>query len=285
MPKAHKFAVGSFACAVLSDGDSRIMSLSATLPTAPETDLQTEKQRLSIATDDVEVGYNVLYIDTGTQKILIDTGLADGDLVASLAEIDVKPEDIEIIFITHGDSDHVGGMLNFPNARFVFPKDAWEQWTHTESRQALTDQFIHLFAAMRTPEQLEAMAQSRETHGATILPSLNERTDLIEPEVEHVAGIRFIAAPGHRSDHYAVEVSSNGETLIHVVDSIRHPFQVNNDWPSFIDSFPEQIVETNKLLVARILDKNALMFGAHFPFPALAKIEKEEDTVGWEWIS
>ena len=283
MSKAHTFKLGKFSCAVISDGASRTMSLAAVFPAVSKDDLHTAKDYFKISTDDIEVGYNVLFIDTGLQKVLIDTGLENGDLVQNLAEIGINAESIDTIFITHGDSDHVGGMLNFPNARFIFPTDAWTQWTNPESRQALNDQFIHLFANMRSKEQLEAMAQSREKHGAEILAAVKTRTNLIDIEYEAIPGIKFIAAPGHRSDHFAVEISSEDETLIHVVDSIRHPFQTNYAWPSFIDSFPEQIVETNKLLVGRILEKKARVMGAHFPFPALAKLSKKKDKLVWEW--
>lgn len=284
MTKSFSFSLGNFKCASLSDGDSRTMPLSAVFPPISEETLNEAKTQFNISKDDVEVGYNVLYIDTGQQKILIDAGLANGTLVNSLAQINVQPEEIDLILVTHGDSDHVGGLENFSNARYIIPKESWQQWTNPESLEALNDQFISLFASMRSEEELKAMAKSRENYGNTILPSLKDRADLVEAEEEIITGIRFIEAPGHRSDHFAVEITSEGQSLIHIVDSIRHPLQVSYPWASFIDSFPEQIVETNKILVKRILDKNAKVFGAHFPFPALASIIQQENSLKWKWL-
>ena len=60
---------------------------------------------------------NVFLIDTGTQIILVDTGLAKkygtqtGLLIDSLKTAGYKPEEISAIFITHLHSDHISGLL------------------------------------------------------------------------------------------------------------------------------------------------------------------------------
>jgi len=285
MSKAHSFTLGEFNCAILSDGPSRTMSLETTFPTQSQEELEKAKAHFAISTNDVEVGYNVLYIDTGTNKILVDCGLENGALINSLELLELKPEDIDTILITHGDSDHIGGMTNFPNAHFYYPSNAWEQWTNAESRKHLNEQFLHLFAGMRNEDELKAMEIGRENFGASILPSLKDRTTLVNSNEEVIEGIKFIDALGHRSDHFAVEVTSAGQSLIHVIDSMRHPFQCSYPWPTFIDSFPEQIVETNKVLVKRILEKNAQIVGAHFPFPALASLSEKDGSVQWKWLS
>ena len=285
MPKSHRFTLGSLNCAALSDGPSRTMPLSATFPTVSAEDLSTAKTHFGTSTDEVEVGYHVLYIESGEQKILIDCGLSNGELVDSLKQLDVSPEDIDTIYITHGDSDHVGGMLNFPNAQFIYPKAAWDQWQSDDGLKNLNEQFLYLFAPMRSEDELKQMEETRNNHGKIVLPSLKARTVLVEAGEENIPGIKFITAPGHRTDHFAIEIHSDGEHLIHVVDSIRHPFQINYPWASFIDSFPEEIIETNKRLVELILEKQATVFGAHFPFPALAKISKTTDSNNWEWLS
>lgn len=84
------------------------------------------------------------------------------------------------------------------------------------------------------------------------------------------------------SDHSAVEIASQGETLLHVVDAIRHPVQVANpEWASFIDSLPAQIGPTNRLLLDRAVDKQATVFGAHLAFPALGRVEETDEA--WRW--
>lgn len=291
MINAHSFNLGTFKCASLSDGASRMMPLKEVFPQVDEAQVLNAKQDFNITADEVEVGYNVLFIDTGTEKILIDAGLQGGQLVQSLAKLNIEASEIDTILVTHGDSDHVGGLENFPNARYIIPKSSWQQWTTSDSRQALIDQFIPLFRGMRSEEQLEAMAQAREHYGAEVLSKLKDRIELVDTGTELVKGIQFIDAPGHRSDHVAVQITSDGHTLLHIVDSIRHPFQIKHPWASFIDSFPEQIVETNKTLVETILANDAQLFGAHFPFPALAKLNqkaklnKEQDGISWEWLT
>ena len=74
---------------------------------------------ITVLTDDRKVDETLesehglcVFLDTGTHKILLDTGASD--LFLHRAErlgIDVK--EIDYVFISHGHSDHVGGLLPF----------------------------------------------------------------------------------------------------------------------------------------------------------------------------
>jgi len=37
-------------------------------------------------------------------------------------------------------------------------------------------------------------------------------------------------------------------------------------------------------LVKRILDKEAKIVGAHFPFPALAELLEDDSLLNWKWL-
>ena len=51
---------------------------------------------------------NVLLIDTGAEKILIDTGLGQGALYAGLESEGIGFDEINHIIVTHGHGDHLG---------------------------------------------------------------------------------------------------------------------------------------------------------------------------------
>ncbi len=53
---------------------------------------------------------NCLYVGSDTTHVLIDVGVSMKKVVASLLELDVKPEELDAIFITHEHSDHIGGL-------------------------------------------------------------------------------------------------------------------------------------------------------------------------------
>ncbi len=79
-----------------------------------------------------------VYIGGGREKIIVDTGAPDPEqafknhpyskpeprkpdqeFAAQLARVGVKPEEIEIVVLTHLHWDHVGGVTIFPNAEFI----------------------------------------------------------------------------------------------------------------------------------------------------------------------
>lgn len=64
---------------------------------------------------------NVTLIRDGKKNILVDTGAPGEDkkLIAALKKEKLKPEDIDIVIITHPHADHIGNNFLFPEALFV----------------------------------------------------------------------------------------------------------------------------------------------------------------------
>lgn len=270
-PGVHRFELGRFTCFALRDG-GRTMEMAQLFPRVPPAELRAALAA-SGADPEIPVGYSCLLIDSGEGRVLIDTGGGSGELLDNLASAGYAPDDIDRVVITHGDGDHIGGIGSFGRARFVMTPLAWELWTGEVERRRMVDEFVELFRGSRSPAELAATAEQRERYGREVLPALAERVELVEPEVEFAPGMRLVAAPGHRSDHTAVEIESEGELLLHVVDGIRHALQATHPgWTSYIDSYPEQVAQTNRRLLARAAEREALVFGAHLPFPALGRV-------------
>lgn len=294
MSQFHRFKVGDFTCTVLNDG-GREMPITRFFPTVAADELEQALRDCGFAAE-LENGldammtpmaFDVLHIDARDpngegEQILIDTGYGNTDLLDSMAAAGLDPNEVSSIMITHGDGDHIGGMGQFANARFKLPKAAWDLWGSESGLQRMVTEFTDVFGKFMPAEQVAQSAVGRRKHGQETLPSLSARIDLVEPEVEVLPGIRFVDAPGHRSDHMAVEISSNGETLLHIVDAFRHAVQAAQPtWHSFVDSYPDQTVATINKLMTRAAEKNALVFGTHFPFPGLGRIEKDGSVFRW----
>ena len=74
-------------------------------------------------------------IDTGSEVILVDTGLPSetpfkgytkiNDYVPALEALGYKPENVSKILVTHKHPDHTGELRAFPNAKvYIGPEDA-----------------------------------------------------------------------------------------------------------------------------------------------------------------
>lgn len=228
----------------------------------------------------------VLLLDDGQQKIMIDSGLPasrDGQLPNSLNAAGIATTEIDLIIITHGDGDHIGGLGNYPNAEVVLPANSYRLWT--EDTDGMVEEFIKLFRGVVSEQELAQQATGRRVYRDKLL-ALNEegRIRLVEPGEEIVPGICFISAPGHRRDHMAVEIHSGDALLLHVADAFRHAIQLKrHDFYCLFDSYPDILAETMVMLFDRAAESNAIVFGAHFEFPALAKIAKSD--AGYEWVT
>src|SRR5690606_29760152 len=64
--------------------------------------------------------------------------LPPGNLIARMGEIGYKPEDVDVVVVTHGHPDHIGGLIAggkpvFPNARYVYGAAEFDFWNKGEN--------------------------------------------------------------------------------------------------------------------------------------------------------
>lgn len=272
--KIYQFKVGAFKCAIIEDGYREV-------PAAVFAGGVSEDERnrimgeYGIEPEKFPLTVNLLMINTGQQRILVDTGIGrdigigSGKLVESLASIGIQPSDIDLIIVTHHHADHVGGIvdvegnLNFPNARLVMSKAEW---------------------AFATDEG--NLAQMDEGMRSLVKPSLSaikDRVELIEGEQEIDAGVSLIPAIGHTVGHLAVLVDGGGEKLLHIVDAAHHSLQVKYPQvtPTF-DALPDVSPQTRRDLFQKACDGDLLVATYHFDFPGLGHVLGEGDGLQWK---
>ena len=239
MSNFHAFKIGNYQCVALKDKEQQI-PLTKQFPQVSEYDLKEAIAACGLTEMTPTVGFNLLYVDTGFHKVLIDSGYPDQELGASLVAAGISPEDINALIITHGDGDHIGGIANFSNAQVYMPEKAYQLWTTNEGQKQMIDEFEQVFKHILPADMLPKVLASRLKYGTVVLPKLRNRINTIDPRRPIFPGVRMVEAFGHRSDHYAVEIESTGEVLLHIVDAFRHPIQVlQPTWYSFLDSYPE----------------------------------------------
>jgi len=267
----YHFKVGSINCVAICDG-TEIVPIESVFKDAPPEQVNKALLEGGYPTNESTVYFNCLYIQAGQQRILVDAGWGKGvqrrggELPERLQDEGITPADIDTIIITHGDIDHIGGILTednhlaFPNAGYIILKEAWDFWTN----QALI---------ARWPEFLTYF-------GRKTLPLIRERVKVVEAGVEFLPGFQLIPASGHRPGHAALAVASSGEYFIHLADTVGHPILMEHpEWHWYADFAFEQAEKDKFHVLNQAVAQHALVFGSHLPFPGVGRVTP----LGAEW--
>jgi glyoxylase-like metal-dependent hydrolase (beta-lactamase superfamily II) len=280
--ESHRFAVGSFACTAVADGTFAYPP-TAFAANVPPARVAEELAAHGRPADAIVTPYTCLAVDTGTHRVLVDTGMGPlppglpettGKLRERLRAAGIDPAEIDTVVLTHGHGDHIGGNLDadgavaFPNARFAMWRSEWDFWTADPS-----------LAELRADDQMKDLLRQ---WARTNLPPVRDRVDLIDRETEVVPGITALPAPGHTPGHMALAIASGGALLLHLADVALDPYQLAHpDWVAVFDFDPAQAVATRRRLFDRAADEGALVLCYHFPFPGLGRVARAGE--GWRW--
>ena len=274
-PRVYTFKVGSFDCAALLDAvDIRDNFASAFAPGEPLAAVQALAASNFIDADRYKHCFIPTLVDTGAEKLLFDTGFGDPEsaLLLCLQDLGLGPDDIDMVVITHGHPDHIGGLMRngepvFGRARYFFGAREFAFWTAgtavREARLSSRDLFMRNCAG------------------------LARHTTLISPGQQVVEGVTAIDAAGHSPGMLAFLVESEGKELLvwsdaflHYVVSIQRP-----DWQADLDDEKEQAIETRKRLLKMASDRRLLVAGYHMPFPGLGYIDTANGSYRWLPVS
>jgi glyoxylase-like metal-dependent hydrolase (beta-lactamase superfamily II) len=281
----YRFQVGDFSCMAIYDGTMKYGPPAFAQPAqfffgnAPEDELRESLQRYKVDLStwtEWSTDYTCLFIDTGKNKVLVDTGAGSlspstGRLLPNLQKEGISPNDIDLVIVTHAHPDHIGGNMDkaghpvFPNARLAVWRDEWNFWISTESESKLDKHSSMLITIARN----------------YLLP-FQSRIDLIDREVPILPGVIPLVAPGHTPGMIALEISSGSAKLLLVSDLVLHPLHLEHpEWCAAVDVMPDQVALSRRKILKRAAAEKTLMLAFHFPFPGLGYVAPLNK--GWQW--
>ena len=280
--KTYRFQLGDFECLLVNDGTFTYHHADELFfLNAPKDRLKPLLSKYNLGSEYVSA-YPSLVINTGKHCVLVDTGAGNlapttGRLIENMRSAGVSSQDIDTVILTHAHPDHIGGTVDeaghpaFPNARYVMWREEWEFWTSKPD-----------LSSLRIPEQLRQILLECPQR---CLPPIKGQLSLVEEEAEIVPGIDAIAAPGHTPGHMALSISSGGERLLNLVDTVVHPIHLEQpEWLVATDLLPEKTVANRDRLLDFAATEAMLVFVFHFPFPGLGHIVRSGSRWGWEAV-
>jgi glyoxylase-like metal-dependent hydrolase (beta-lactamase superfamily II) len=283
-PTIYRFKLGGFEVATIMD--SKVIRSGLTPSFGGEAGAAEVKALAAAArmdADRYEHPFTPMLVNTGKELVLFDTGngslsaeyeqmkgrLPPGNLVARMAQAGYKPEDVDVVVLTHGHPDHIGGLTKggqpvFPNARYVFGAAEFDFWNKGENIR-------------------EARKFNRELYMKIVVPLANRAT-MIKPGDEVVPGIRAVDAAGHSPGLLAFTIESEGKRLINWADTCNH-YVVAIQRPDLhldVDDDKEKAVATRKRILDMVTTDKLFVAGFHMPFPGLGWVEKTSG--GYRWV-
>lgn len=282
-PTIYRFKLGGFEVATIMDSKIIREGLTPSFggePAAAEVKALAAANRIDA--NRYEHPFTPIVVNTGKELVLFDTGngtlaaendqlkgrLPPGKLVERMAQAGYKPEDVDVVVITHGHPDHIGGLTTggkpvFPKARYVFGAADFDFWKKGENVR-------------------EARKFNRELYVKICLP-LADRSTFIKPGDEVVAGIRAVDAFGHSPGLMAFHIESEGKRLLNWADTCGH-YVMSLQRPDLhldVDDDKEKAVATRKRILDMVASEQIAVAGFHMPFPGIGYVERANAAYRW----
>ena len=271
-------------------GDVEIMQLSDGIlefdlcnffPTIPGEEWT---QYESYLTHEHKVRFNLgsYLIRSAGRTILVDTGLgprpADtpdvpwGELMRSFAASGVRPDEVNMVVMTHLHRDHVGWNVlregqryvpTFPNARYWRSRKDWET------------------------SHLPDVQPQRYPNAPTCVWPLEELglIEFMDGEHSITRELTAVPTPGHTPGHVSILITSQGQRALVLGDAAHSPAQVEEpDWVSRADMDPELTRQTRKALLDRLEREQILVAAGHFESPGFGRIVRLDGRRYWRGL-
>ena len=209
-----------------------------------------------------------LVIETGKQRILVDTGYGDklsqkergfisleGErrLLNDLEEAGIGAAGIDLVINTHLHGDHCGGNTRYDQDGEVVP--TFPRATYCVQRLELADAHFpnERTRATYQPENFEPLDRAGQLR-------------VLWGDTQISDEVRVIVTPGHTRAHQCVIIESQGKTAAFLGDLASWPIHIERlAWVPAYDLEPMVSIETKRSVARWAVQNRVLLYFEHHP--------------------
>lgn len=221
-----------------------------------------------IPTGKISASINAYVVKTPSHTVLVDSGKGTDDaLIMQMEKAGISPDDIDLVLLTHGHYDHVGGLVK--DGKAVFGK-ARVMMSDKEAAGYGTD------AIDRMPPDVRKYF----IPGNTVIAVYKGRFSTFVPGSVIVEGITSVDLSGHTPGHSGFMIESRGKSLL-IVGDFMHISALQLAHPEYslvYDSDISKAADTRKKLLKMVSGNETLIAASHFAYPGIGYVTKSGST-------
>lgn len=172
-----------------------------------------------------DMGYFFWILQGQAGTFLFDTGFSAAaaarrsrtffiEPMQALNELEIAPESVDGLFISHLHFDHTGHVGQFPNARVYLDRSEYDFWVHGYGRKQL-------------------LAASSEVDDLAALTAMLQRgqLELLDGTSQVLPGVISIHLGGHTPGQHVLSVNTASGSVILASDALHYYDEMNLDRP------------------------------------------------------
>jgi len=262
----HRYKVGTIDVTVVTDGSNTFKFPDTFVVNKNRDEVNKAWVEMGQQADQMVVPYSPLAVKTGNRTVVIDTGRgAAGQFHANLKAAGIDAAQVDAVIISHFHGDHINGLVDkdgkpaFAKAEILVPAPEFKYFMDDgEMNKQTTDRMKGVFAGARK-----------------VMDAIGRKVTQYEAGKEVAPGITSVATHGHTPGHMSFIIASGNGKVFVQSDVTNNPlFARNPGFHLMFDQDAQAAEATRRKVYDMLVADKVPVQGFHYPFPALARIEK-----------
>jgi glyoxylase-like metal-dependent hydrolase (beta-lactamase superfamily II) len=229
----------------------------------------------------ITLDLNLLLVKSKGKNILIDCGIGDtlnekqkkiygvvkdSNLEIALSWLNLKPEDINLVILSHLHLDHAGGIVKFdsngkrvprfPQAKYIVQSEEWKYALQPDERTKAT----YMVENFQVLDDFGVM-------------------ELVNGDRELLPGVKVKLTGGHTQGQQVVLIQGGEKTILYPSDIIPTISHLRIPYTAGVDIYPLEVMEVKKKLIQDCLENNWMIAFDHEIEIKLCYLEKINERI------